>query len=426
MTRKQTELFNLLIHTNKSAKLNGRPYLRQRATIEEICSDELLTNETIDAILEDEYIETIQAPGYIPDEDADTMSEILWAIYLGRDGNTKNQEDPKPARRTWGIMRAALLELANQRGREPFVLVLQGPATNMLPKAFLAPYYLDDEGARICSIDSDITYRLKAVSENQIEDLRTTAYILLLFLQAESAKQRKRDLLIPLEEYARARKVKLTEDFKNNVVKDLKALKAISYEYMESPKGKNVYKSCGSVDLCGGVGAVVGGVKKGVIRWSWSPDAYHELEELAPMDIMPAIFSAKPKDYTFYMGRYIFQNYRYNEDKILKGNNVIKIRTLIEYISNYPDAETIANKIRNRQTHLLVEKFWRDLDKLDNIYYDVFTKDGNLVTDPMKMSYQDFLNGYIVVDYSEFPKHPERIEQKEKKAKQKRTRRLKN
>ena len=114
---------------------------------------------------------------------------------------------------------------------------------------------------------------------------------------------------------------------------------------------------------------------------------------------------------SFFFLRYIALNYRLNEGK--KRQDIISIKTLISKSPELPLYEDVMNSDRayNRR---IVQRTFRDLDVINTISYKVHTMDGEEVSDPYSLSYEDFISCKIAVDYSEWPTHHERLEARQR------------
>jgi hypothetical protein len=77
---------------------------------------------------------------------------------------------------------------------------------------------------------------------------------------------------------------------------------------------------------------------------------------------------------------------------------------------------TEAKKIKT-ETPEFIEPFLRDLNALNDCYFDIVNKLGVIVDYPETLPLKDFLECFLKIDYSEYPKHPERITAKITRAK---------
>ena len=53
-----------------------------------------------------------------------------------------------------------------------------------------------------------------------------------------------------------------------------------------------------------------------------------------------------------------------------------------------------------------------NLDALETVDYDFYTAAGKRMDNPEALDYQTFINGYIMVNYEEYPQHPDFIANK--------------
>jgi len=114
----------------------------------------------------------------------------------------------------------------------------------------------------------------------------------------------------------------------------------------------------------------------------------------------------------FYLAWTIQRHYRMNEGKDIEP--IIKVKTLID---NCPDLKEKYEKSR-RKFDDVMKPLIRDLDSLEWLNYTWHAATGGEIEDIYSIPSKDFFNCYIMVDYSDFPKHPERLKHKETRKKQ--------
>ena len=150
------------------------------------------------------------------------------------------------------------------------------------------------------------------------------------------------------------------------------------------------------------------------MNWNFNQDFFSDVTHLAPMDYPRILWKVDPRTSQFYFGRYVAQSYRLNEGK--PGRQRIKIKTLVEQSPNLPTFEEVMRGNRNVKDRIIAKTF-KDLDALDAVlYYEVYTADGQLVQYPDTLDYDTFIKGYVEIDYSNFPQHPERLTASKKRA----------
>ena len=254
------------------------------------------------------------------------------------------------------------------------------------------------------------------VFSGKSKKISTGALMLKDFLLWEACRKKSPTVEVTLREYAekkhRSTSKQALQKLKEEVWKQMKELIPVHISCQEKIDGK--LKTLGQISINGGTAAVV----KGVIRWNFNQDLFDILIKYSPTDYLTELWAADPRTSTYYFGKYIIQNRRLNENK--RGRDKINIRTLIEKSPNLPTYDEVMNGNRDL-TGRIVKKTFEDLDALESLYYEFYTKTGERIDNPDTISYQTFINGYIVVDYSDFPAHPERIEAEKKRKKRKKS-----
>ena len=133
------------------------------------------------------------------------------------------------------------------------------------------------------------------------------------------------------------------------------------------------------------------------------------LERLPPMDYSRETLTADPRTNQYFFSRYIDQNYRVNEGR--ERVSTISIKTLLSKAQNLPTIEEV-RKGRHSPKARIIQPFFRDLDNIERLYYDVVGKDGQIIADPTNLDYDTFIQCSIRVDYSEYETHPERVKKR--------------
>ena len=243
-------------------------------------------------------------------------------------------------------------------------------------------------------------------------DISTGALMLFLYLLHKARSTGKASLAIPLREYAEVKKRSTSKQaiqkLKAELSEQMEELAPLGYDAFAKISGKT--KSTGHILLNGGTHTI----ENGEIRWNFNQDLYNQLMIYAPTDTPLELFAADPRTSTFYFGMYIAQNRRLNEDK--PGRAKIPMRTLIEKSPNLPTYAEVMKGNGNIAARI-IKKAFTDLDALETLYYDFYTAAGERVENPDALDYQTFINGYILVDYSEYPEHPERVKKGQERRK---------
>lgn len=249
-------------------------------------------------------------------------------------------------------------------------------------------------------IVGDTIFRVK----KGLQEVSTGALMLVLYLLYKARSTGEASLSIPLREYAEVRgrstSKQAIQKLKTETTAHMEELAILGYDAITRINGKA--KNAGHILINGGTHIV----ENGAIHWNFNQDLYNQLMIYAPTDTPLELFTADPRTSTFYFGMYIAQNRRLNEDK--PGRDKIPMRTLVEKSPNLPTYEEVMKGNRNVSDRI-IKKAFADLDALDTLYYDFYTAAGERVENPDALDYQTFINGYILVDYSEYPQHPDRV-----------------
>lgn len=252
----------------------------------------------------------------------------------------------------------------------------------------------------------DVVFSVRAAK------VSTAAQMLNVFFLHEARRTQAASLAIPLLDYAAIKKRSTSKQalqkLKAEVIEQMEELKPLGYVCQERIGGK--LKTTGRVDINGGTATVA----NGVIYWNYNQDLFNQLMLYAPTDTPKELFAVDPRTSAFYFGLYIAQNRRLNEGK--PGREKIPMRTLIEKSPNLPTYAEVMKGNRNVSDRI-IKKAFADLDALETLYYDFYTAAGEKVENPDALDYQTFINGYILVDYSDYPEHPDRVQKKRERQK---------
>ena len=253
----------------------------------------------------------------------------------------------------------------------------------------------------------DVTFEISNGHKGKIS---TAAIMLNDFFLQESYRTRSASVAIPLRDLATLKKRSTSKQaiqkLRNEVLEQMEELKPLGYRCKERIGGKWV--DAGKVDINGGTAVIT----NGVIYWNFNQDLYKQLGLYAPTDYPRELWSVDPRTSQFFFGRFIAQNRRLNEGK--PGRDKITIKTLISKTPNLPSYEEVMKGNRDVSGRI-IKKTFADLDALESLYYDVYTANGTHIDNPQEMDYQTFINAYIIVDYSDYPQHKKRTEQRKKR-----------
>jgi hypothetical protein len=224
--------------------------------------------------------------------------------------------------------------------------------------------------------------------------MNTLSYMFLDILLIKFAQTKDLNIRFKLHEYMDMRGLKDRTAAREQVLQSIEALSRIEYEAYENIKGKWIYS--GLVSIFGGSGFI----KNGMIHFNFNSDFYNLLLNYSVMNYSTNTLKSDPRTNSYYFSRYIDENYRINEGK--KRVNKITVKTLISRSPNLPKFEEVID--RHYKERIIIP-FIRDLNKLEHIEYRIINNKNEVVIDPEKMLYKDFINSAIYVDYKNYPRH---------------------
>lgn len=295
-------------------------------------------------------------------------------------------------------------------GNKDFVKMIQGKGTNALMKiktSSVLEGQLDVMGAATFKTGDDFTLIIKDYAE-LMNGIPTHAWklfdcFMLVFTQTKDPSIR-----LPLKDYMDMRGLKDIKSTRKQVLESMDALSKISYEAKEKIKGRWVHS--GTISLFGGTKII----KNGIIYFNFNADFYGQLIKYRVMDYPPMILKTNDakNPNAFYFSRYIAENYRMNEGK--DRLNFISVKTMLEKSPKMPTYEEVMNGNRNVRDRI-IEPFIRDLDSLDDVYYDIVSEDKETIIDHVEdLTYGEFIKCYLKIDYTDYPKNEARLERKKK------------
>lgn len=276
---------------------------------------------------------------------------------------------------------------------------------NALAQINTAPAYYNEAEKRweIC-VFNDVTFE---ITDEYSGKTSTGAIMLNDFFLSECKRAQSPELQIPLKKYAKLRGISATKQglqkLKTSILKYMGELKKIEYRACERIDGKKV--ESGTIGINGGTAVVL----RGVIYWNYNQTLFQQLMKIAPTDYPKELWAQDPRGNAFFFGRHIALNRRMNEGK--PGREKIRMKTLIETSPNLPTYDEVMSGNRNLSARIIRPTI-ESLDALETLYYDVYDADGNLIEHPESMNYQTFINSYIVVDYTDYPRHTKRVEKR--------------
>lgn len=412
MTKDREKLLQIFLDENKAARLKGDPYLKSQKTIEALA--ERTPEEAVglfvrlyhDGSIDKDYkaAENEEREHPIKDEMGFTISGerndrityLLWYLYM-RTGGALTL-----GRAWWDFFAIDILQDLYV-APTPFYPVAQTAFTNALARVFDVGLQRTVGDGRILQVTVGGTpyeYTLAHADQHKWHPVRLNKLrdaLLREFLVSGP------NVSIPVEEYAeligrdiskRGARKRFCEDLRA----DLATLADIAFM-----KGDDRIGLGGNVHLV---------TRDGIICWEWGSlvSAYFR-KGVREMDISAETFKAEGPAY--HISRYIDVNWRINEgrDRVRK----IMLSTLVE-VSGLPKISDMREQriSKKRMRERTIIPIFEALDSFDRFGYDVYTKDGVRIDDPLEMTIEQFEGGYILVDYSEYPQHPDRIKNRAK------------
>ena len=170
-----------------------------------------------------------------------------------------------------------------------------------------------------------------------------------------------------------------------------KELSNIGFEVRE----KN--KPSGRIRLCGGTSAYL----QGKIHWNFNVDFLPILEGSFITE-MPRKYlqtNDKRNPNSYYLYRAIWIDWRMNEGKSRR----LSVKSLIDKCPN------LKRNLDSKKKGDIQQRFIDDMDAIENLYVTYVDEKGNPIEDPRSLSFKEFYKCFIIVDQSDFPRHPEKL-----------------
>lgn len=297
-----------------------------------------------------------------------------------------------------------------------FIKIAQNRITNQLPAVMKQGWQLQlggDAISRIGKGSGQVTYKLEATSQAGV--LQTVDIMLLRCLQYKLHQNSNDDMTyLPIREYAELRGRSTTKDNLQEIRKEaeqsIRRLANLSADYKEKVNGRFV--PSGGVRINGGTFVI----RNGVICWNWNPPFKEHLLRLAPMQFTVQALKADPRTNVFYYSDKIDQHYRMNEGK--PNANIISVKALLENAPNVQSIDEI-KKTRQSPKRRIIEPFFKDLDALETLYYDVLDEDDQIVDPETIVKYDAFIKYKIRFSIEErgYESNDERVAARKKRAK---------
>lgn len=255
--------------------------------------------------------------------------------------------------------------------------------------------------------------------KNLSNGIPTSAMQLLDCFLISFAQGDKKDTCInlPLKTYMEWRELKDPKSARKQVLKDMDILSKIGYSAKEKIRGKWV--NSGDIYIFGGTKFI----KNGIIRFNFNQDFYKSLLEYYISDYSKEALKidTQKHPHAYHFLKCIDRNYRINEGK--SRLETIKIKALIKESPQLPTYDDVTESDRHYYERI-IEPTLKNLDIIDKLYYDIVDQEGNIIEDPWKYfkgkgGYNLFINSYLKIDYSDYPKHPNRVKNRRKYEKKK-------
>jgi hypothetical protein len=118
--------------------------------------------------------------------------------------------------------------------------------------------------------------------------------------------------------------------------------------------------------------------------------------------------------HAYYISRYLDYNRRLNEGK--KRENTITLRTLVGRCPHLPSYDKVMATDRHVYKRI-IEPMIENIEEIPRLFPKWLDKDGKEIENPRGFfkgarGYDKFINSKLLVDYTEYPQHPERLKKK--------------
>lgn len=172
---------------------------------------------------------------------------------------------------------------------------------------------------------------------------------------------------IPLKEYANLCGITPSKDglykFRKKVEKDLNTLYRVSVEWKEKAKGKQYDYS--KVRLLSKVG-----IKKGVIEIECTSDFASYINNRYVMQFPMELFKIDERNQNAYrIARKLSEHMSIVNNSRFKTDNIISVKTLLEYCQDIPTYQTVNNEDR-AFTRRIIEPFQKSLDAINGLTWE--------------------------------------------------------
>jgi len=293
---------------------------------------------------------------------------------------------------------------------QDYYLLVQSQSSNNLAKKLTAkivdPAQLDLYGnGRVETKDFRLFIR---GYQELVSGINTSASKLLdsLLITATASGLNDTTVRLPLKEYMKMRGLKDERRTREQVKRDIEALKRISFEYIGQGKAKGNWLN---VTLAGEMSGII----NSIIIFQFGVSFYNSLK-ISESDYLFMYFpkealrlndNANPHSYFF--ARRISAHKRMNIGKT--NEDIIGVNTLIEaspYFPSYDEVKRLGGHIAQR----MIDPFERDMDALsENFLWEYVGNQPN--------TYQEFIDSSIHIIWSNYPDTNKLEEEKAKRSK---------
>lgn len=378
-------LLSLLYAVNDASKRAGYNYISDTDKFKKMV--ESISAEAAAAIIADydsSFGANIEA---IKDKSAEAESLveifIFIAIFNTPISNKKARE----------LLQELLLELINFKKK--FTTMAQNKAVLALPALNKNELSIDLSGTASAEINGVSFTICDYIS--QASDLCTQLYYLNDALLIKYAQSHSQTIELPLREYAEMRGLSGSKDqlrrLRQEVASLLPVLASIEYRCREKIEGK--YVDSGIVRINGGTAII----HRGVIRWNFNADILASLDRFAPMDYSIDTLKADPRTSQYFFNRYIDENYRLNRGS--SRLSTISVKTLLSKTPNIPKYSDVKAS-RGSPKQRIIKPFFRDLDAIKSLYYDIIDESGKRIENYEELDYKTFIGCSIKINYDEY------------------------
>lgn len=312
---------------------------------------------------------------------------------------------------------APFLKFARDRiGQKNFLKVPQNKVTNALISSLVdkpTAGQLDFLNAFEMEVSKDLTLKFEDVKLDKTNQdakpisVKTTNGMKTLVILLREYSQHKNDkgnVRIPLSDIQMLRGYEDERTARRQMLSGMLELSKVGIEVKDNKKFSGYRRLNGGDHY----------IKNGYANWNWNPNFLPIIDDMKITDFPLEGLATDDKENpnAFYLTVFLSNSYRMNEGKTREGKH-----SVLSLIDNCPDLKEKfekGNKIKERVMIPLI----RDLDSLEWLNYTWHAPTGEEIEDIDSVPSKDFLKCYIMVDYSDFPKHERRLKARERKTNQ--------